>query len=188
MTDFLMDTVKSNRFVILYTETTGLGINAEVVSISIIDHNGAVLLDMLVKPMYPIPADATRIHGITNDDVKDAPDWETVRGLAIAAIGTNDLVIYNRDYDLRILDHCDTAYGHIIDTPWFSYVSHCAMLWYAEKWGDWNDYHQNYRWQRLTNAMHQQGLPVVNAHHALGDCLMTLSLLRKFAAEGTDNE
>jgi len=186
MTDFLMETVKSNHFVVLDTETTGLGTNAEIVSISVIDHTGAALVDTLVKPARPIPADATRIHGITDEMVKDAPTWTAVRGRVISAIGDNDLIIYNRDYDVRIMDQCDVIYG-IPDSPWYYYPAHCAMEWYAEKWGDWNDYHQSYRWQKLTIAMYQQGLPVVDAHHALGDCLMTLSLLRKFAAEGADN-
>ena len=48
---------------ILDTETTGLYDDAEIVEISIIDENGGVLLDTLVKPLKPIPAEATAIHG-----------------------------------------------------------------------------------------------------------------------------
>jgi len=44
-------------YVILDTETTGLGC-AEIVQIGIIDLDGKILLDSLVKPSIPIPYDA----------------------------------------------------------------------------------------------------------------------------------
>ena len=44
---------------ILDTETTGLDNQAEIVEISIIAQQGQVVLDTLVKPLRPIPADAT---------------------------------------------------------------------------------------------------------------------------------
>ena len=63
---------------ILDTETTGLYDDAEIVEISIIDENGGVLLDTLVKPLKPIPAEATAIHGITNEMVATAPTWVAI--------------------------------------------------------------------------------------------------------------
>ena len=51
---------------ILDTETTGLGDDAEVVELAVIDCAGAVLLDTLVRPSGPVPAEAAAIHGITD--------------------------------------------------------------------------------------------------------------------------
>lgn len=47
------------------TETTGLGDDAEIVEICIIDSHGFILLNTLVKPTKPIPDEAIAIHGIT---------------------------------------------------------------------------------------------------------------------------
>jgi DNA polymerase-3 subunit epsilon len=59
----------------LDTETTGLRDLDEIVEISILDHDGGVLFDSLVRPTCRIPADAIAIHGITDDMVRDAPRW-----------------------------------------------------------------------------------------------------------------
>jgi DNA polymerase-3 subunit epsilon len=64
----------------------------------------------------------------------------------------------------------------------------CAMEAYAEFWGEWNDYHGNYRWQKLATACRQQGIGVVNAHDAMGDARMTLALLAKLAESETQEE
>ncbi|MGW5081417.1 3'-5' exonuclease [Micromonospora echinospora] len=45
-----------------------------VIEIAVIDaHTGAALLDTLVNPGMPIQPGAQAIHGITGDDVADAP-------------------------------------------------------------------------------------------------------------------
>ena len=52
---------------------------------------------------------------------------------------------------------------------------------YAKFYGEWNDYHGSYRWQRLTAACAQQGIDTsdTTAHRALSDCVMTLRLIEK---------
>ena len=54
-------------------ETTGLDGNAEIVEISCVNGRGDVLLDTLVRPAGPIPADATAIHRIGYDDALGQP-------------------------------------------------------------------------------------------------------------------
>ena len=44
--------------VIFDTETTGLGPDAEIVEVAALKVDGTVLLDTLLKPRQPIPADA----------------------------------------------------------------------------------------------------------------------------------
>ena len=171
--------IRRNNFVVLDTETTGLSKPAEIVSIAIIDPDGAIKLDTLVKPVRPIPADATRIHGITNDDVASAPGWATVQPMVVNLITGRDVIVYNAVYDRSMLHLSDEAAGvprtdYRLLADWA-----CAMEWYAEIYGSWNDYHRSYRWQSLSNAMAQQDLPIIEAHRALGDVKMTLSLIRK---------
>jgi len=54
--------------------------------------------------------------------------------------------------------------------------------------GDWNDYRMSYAWQKLTLACQQQAIPVVGAHGAVGDCQMTLALIRKMAEARVEAE
>lgn len=66
------------------TETTGQDRNAEVCEIAIVDEHENVLFESLVKPSKPIPQAATKIHGITNEMVANAPTfaeiWHQIEG------------------------------------------------------------------------------------------------------------
>jgi len=55
---------------------------------------------------------------------------------------------------------------------------HCAMKLYAEYHGDWDEYHQSFRWQRLGNAAHQCRLEIpTNLHRAGADAELTRRLV-----------
>ncbi|MCX2515826.1 3'-5' exonuclease [Pseudomonas aeruginosa] len=165
---------------ILDTETTGLDGDAEVIELAVIDCAGQTLIDTLVRPFRPIPADASAIHGITDQMVAAAPGWADVRGqlLELLASGRH-LVIYNAGYDLRLIRQSDALHG--LETPVLA--AHCAMLTYAEHWGDIDPRRGDYRWQRLGNAAAQQGVEIQGtAHRALADCLTTLGILRAMAS------
>ncbi len=71
--------VADPRAVFLDTETTGLGPDAEVIDVAVIDVLGRVLLDTLVHPRGHIPPDASRIHGIYAHHVAGAPSWGEVQ-------------------------------------------------------------------------------------------------------------
>lgn len=62
----------------LDVETTGLGNNDEVCEITILDAAGATILDTLVRPTQPIPAEATAIHRITDAMVASARAGRTL--------------------------------------------------------------------------------------------------------------
>jgi DNA polymerase-3 subunit epsilon len=177
LTDFVNMAARGD-FLVLDTETTGLRWG-EVCQVAIIDHTGAVRLNTLVQPMEGIPDAAARIHGITGDQVADAPCWREVAPTVKQIIQGRDLVVYNAAYDRKML-HCSAEVLDMDRIEWLAVARwHCAMLAYAAFWGDWNDYHGNYRWQSLTNACRQQKIEVQAAHSALGDCLMTLELVNK---------
>ncbi|MEG3904814.1 3'-5' exonuclease [Microcoleus sp. B4-C5] len=69
--------LSQNDWVILDTETTGL-VRAEIVEIAIINHLGEMLLNTLIKPTVPIPAEAAYLHGISDAMVADAPSFPEV--------------------------------------------------------------------------------------------------------------
>jgi DNA polymerase III epsilon subunit-like protein len=135
----------------------------------------------LVKPSFSIPADATGIHGITDDMVKDAPSFADIRDRLIEFFRGKPLVMYNADYDKQILLNAHVGLDGLF-APAAASAHHCAMEQYAQFYGEWNDYHGNYRWQSLGSACHQQGIQFIGtAHSALGDCRATLAVIKKMA-------
>lgn len=188
MSDPLYSVLRSGDFVILDTETTGLGSDAEICQVAIIDSQGKTLLDTLVKPVRAIPAEATRIHGITNDMVKAAPNFINVAQAVWDACQGKTVIVYNAEYDFRLLEQSEKACNPLALSDWHTIERECAMIKFAEIYGDWNDYKQSYRWQKLETAARHYGLPVVDAHSALGDCQMTLAVCKAMlAAEGDDD-
>lgn len=170
-------------YVILDTETTGLHQQTEICQIAIVDAQGNTLLDSLVKPVRGIPNDAARIHGITDGMVQDAPLWPSLMPKIDALIRGRNIIVYNATYDRSMFHRSSEAHG-LPKTEWKDIAAwHCAMLPFSEIFGEWNDYHGNYRWQKLTTAARYYLLPVENAHSALGDCLMTLGVVRAMVEE-----
>lgn len=98
----------------LDTETSGLHAGAEIVEITLIDSSGEAVLDTLVRPERPIPPALTRIHGIDNRMVADAPRWPQLHERLLDIIEGRPVVIYNADFDLRML--AQVAQRHAL--PW----------------------------------------------------------------------
>lgn len=170
----------ADTFVILDTETTGLETDAEIVQLAIIDHTGAVLLDTLIKPTQPIPRIATSIHGITDAMVADAPTFEDIFDLLLMAVGGKRCVIYNADYDLRMLHQSEQWHQMKRNQDWpcmgmeawrLLAVWVDAMIPYSDWVGDWSEYHGNNRWQRLPSG----------DHSALGDARACLAVITRMA-------
>ncbi|MBV9103382.1 MAG: DNA polymerase III subunit epsilon, partial [Candidatus Eremiobacteraeota bacterium] len=97
------------RVVVLDTETTGLSNSSRIVELAALEVeplSGRVLrrLHHLVNPGMPIPAAATKIHGLRNTDVANKPVFaeiaqelaDFVRGATIAA--------QNATFDRRMLE------------------------------------------------------------------------------------
>jgi len=159
-------------FVVLDTETTGLDEQAEIVSIGIIDHTGQVLLDRLVRPTQPIPAEVIDIHGITNEAVADAPTMADIYDEVRYLLEGQTVVIYNAAFDVRLLDQSLRA--HQIKNLLQIENTYCAME--AAK-----TYLNRERWLSLVNAADYFDLPTTGAHGAIADCRMTLGVIKGMA-------
>jgi len=80
-------------------ETTGINITADrIVEISMLKVMPDGKKDVhthLINPTIPIPPETTAIHGISDDDVKDAPTFAEMAANFVQFIGNADLAGYN---------------------------------------------------------------------------------------------
>lgn len=170
-------------YLFIDTETTGLGDDAEIVEICIIDSHGFIMLNTLIKPTKPIPDEAIAIHGITNEMVAFAPAWTDICGAVEELFRRFGFVIYNADYDIRLIKQTYAINGRGSDAaPWMLAAhSVCAMNLYAEYRGEPGRFN-GYKWHKLVDAAAHEGVKVEGqAHRALADCKMTLGIVKALA-------
>lgn len=171
--------IRGGDFVVLDTETTGIHVG-EIVQIGVVDAAGEVLLDTLVKPTGRIPYETTRIHGITDSMVSDAPGWADITGQVESILRGRHVVVYNAIFDRKMMHQSAQCCG-LPKTDWKTFSTWwCAMEAFAQEYaGGGYGYRSRYaRNQKLTMAARHYGIPVRNAHSALGDALMTLAVVR----------
>jgi DNA polymerase-3 subunit epsilon len=97
-----------NPLVFFDLETTGINIAADrIVELSYlkIELNGnEITKTMLINPTIPIPPETTAIHGITDEDVKDAPTFLSIAKNLAREIEGCDLAGYNSNkFDIPLL-------------------------------------------------------------------------------------
>lgn len=153
----------------LDTETTGLDPRAEVVEISLVDDAGQPLLDTLVKPTRPMPRDAFQVHGISDAMLATAPTWPEVWPRVEALLQGRIVLIYNADFDMRMLRQSHAAWRIPWEPP--NFQAACLMKLYAEYHGEPGSY-GSYRWQSLEIARRQCGIRLPNTHRALVDATL----------------
>ncbi len=164
--------------VYLDTETTGLNPTDQIVEISFVDHDGSVLFESLVRPTIKIPFDATRVHGISDAAVKDAPTWPEIWPQVASILATRRVAIYNADYDLRLLRQSHQVH----QLAWDCAISNfCIMKLYAQFRGEWDSRRGSYRWHALDTARYQCRLDLPNAHRARADALLARAVLHYMA-------
>ena len=60
-------------------ESTGIGDNDEIIGMAVFDTRTHVaLINTLIRPVEPISAESSSLHGITNDDVRYAPSFAEI--------------------------------------------------------------------------------------------------------------
>ena len=83
------------------SETTGL--EGYLVEIGIIDRDGQQVFHSLVNPQCEIEAGAQEVHGISADDVKNAPTFADIEPQLRALLEYKNVVIYNAGFDIGVL-------------------------------------------------------------------------------------
>ncbi|NCA72601.1 MAG: 3'-5' exonuclease [Sphingobacteriia bacterium] len=147
------------RTTFLDLETTGLDpIRDEILEIGILDDDGNILLDSLVRPerIQTWPA-AQRINGIDPVAVANAPTLAALRPRLIEAVAGTRVVIYNASFDSGFLGTDLVGAAEVV----------CAMKAFAATFSD-------RRWRKLgAAAAHVGYVWPGNAHRAIHDCMAT---------------
>jgi DNA polymerase III subunit epsilon len=98
------------REIVLDTETTGMDPVkgdrlVEIGCVELMNHlpTGRTY-HVYLNPERDIPAEATAVHGITNEFVKDKPTFGEAVGDFMNFIGDARLVIHNAEFDLKFLN------------------------------------------------------------------------------------
>jgi DNA polymerase-3 subunit epsilon len=113
--------------VFLDLETTGVNVGGDrIVEIALLKiHPGGAKESRryLVNPTIPIPEAVTKIHGITNEQVKDMPKFSELAGEIHSFVGGSDLAGYNSNkFDIPMLIEEFTRAGVHFD------VSACKLV------------------------------------------------------------
>jgi DNA polymerase III epsilon subunit-like protein len=138
-------------------ETTGLNEDGrdEILDIAIVDADGATLLNTLVRPVQKTAwPNAQAIHGISPQDVVNAPTWSSLLPKIAAICSGKTVVFYNAPFDTSFFP-----------AGFFPSVI-CAMRRYSELNSE------RIAWVKLSDAANATGYSTSgNYHRALEDAL-----------------
>ena len=158
---------KLKNFVAIDVETTGLktGYNdiIEVSAIKFIDFKPSEIFSTLLKPRKPIPPEATKINGITDDMVKDSPTFSQIYNSLKSFIGDNNLVAHNAAFDIKFL----YVSGLDIDDKKQTIYDTLQLSKWAIK--DWDD--SPLESYKLTDICNEVGIYFNGAHRSSADAL-----------------
>jgi DNA polymerase III subunit epsilon len=171
-----MNTI-NEPYLVLDTETTGLGNMDEIIELAIIDHMGKVLFNELMKPTREIHFEAVRIHGISNEMVAKKPNFNWWYGDIKKILEGQTVCIYNAEFDIRLLKQ--TAVAHNREGR-FNCRAVCVMEKYRQHMGIKKYTRAKYGLQQASKnfKIKQQ-----DAHRALDDCLSTLAVIKAMNKE-----
>ncbi len=176
-TDFEM-----TKGIVFDLETTGLDSQVdEILSISIIDTDGNILLDTYVKPVHTTSwVEAYKVNGITKEMVEDAPTLDELASQIRNIFESAEMIIgYNElSFDLNFLDKLklNIKDKKIVD----------IMLDFAEVYGEWNEKYNDYKWKKLIECADYYGYHF-KAHNSLEDVKATLFCYKKMLKQNAIN-
>ncbi len=169
----------ASKTIIIDTETTGLDpYDDEILQLSIIDKYENILLDSYVKPYWHNTWEqAESINKISPDMIfkSEIPYPHElipkVKGIFAAA---DTIIGYNTSFDLEILE----KWG----IPFQNKKIYDVMRTFAPIYGEWDDYHCDYRFKKLTTCAAYYNYDYnygSSAHNSLADAKATLYCFEK---------
>jgi DNA polymerase III subunit epsilon len=157
-------------FVVLDSETTGLGNPIDFVEVGVLSSRGESLFDSLIKPSCRVEPGASRVHGHTRESLSGERCFVEVYPNLLDVMWAKRVIVYNASYDRRVWDAAVGRLGARAAlagelAPW-----ECAMRAFAAYVGQ-RSKRGGYKNQKLVGA----------DHTALGDARATLRLIERMA-------
>lgn len=186
----------NDKTIVFDVETTGLEVGSdEILQLSIINGNGEVLFNELIKPSNKQKwEDAERVHHITPEMVQNCKTINFYKKrIQEIFVNANVLIEYNGQFDIRFLNAVGIdVYAESMNEeeprkgkPNKKYLD--VMLDFAEIYGEWSDYHNCYKWQKLVTAANYYHYQF-NAHDSLEDVRATLFVAKNIYVGKKDAE
>lgn len=152
------------------TETTGLYPGGDrIIEIAVVraapGEEPTVVLDTLVNPERPVTA--TEIHGITDQDVADAPTFRDIAGYVVEALRGSVFASYNVYFDSKFVREELRRAGVRAFPPHLCLMYMRPMLGMGRKCS-------------LRDACADSGVKHSSAHHAAADALAAVALWRQY--------
>ena len=156
-------------YAVIDVETTGGSFTSErLTEIAVYIHDGDKIVDefsTLINPEQPIPYMITRITGINNEMVADAPRFFEVAKRIVEMTEGATFVAHNASFDYNFIRHEFKRLGYNYRRPTICTVKMSRKLLPGM---------QSYSLGKLCNEL---GIKIVNRHRAAGDALATARLL-----------
>lgn len=163
----------AGNYVVFDLETTGFSpVKDEIIEISALRVRDGVVKEefsMLVNPNMPIPWAASRVNGITDEMVQDAPQLSEALAAFLDFAGEEVLVGHNiHSFDLPFIYEgarkalCRQVYNDYVDTLYFAKTCIPQLGHY-----------------KLTDISEHFGIATKGAHRALADCHMNQKCYEK---------
>jgi DNA polymerase-3 subunit epsilon len=157
-------------FVVLDSETTGLGNPIDFVEVGVLSARGESLFNSLIKPSCRVEPGASRVHGHTMKNLSGERCFVEIYPDLLDALWAKRVIVYNAPYDRRVWDAAVRRLGARAAlagelAPW-----ECAMRAFAAYVGE-RSKRGGYKNQKLPGG----------DHTALGDARATLHLIERMA-------
>jgi DNA polymerase-3 subunit epsilon len=171
------------RLVSIDTETTGRdpAVDRIVEIACVIWEKGAVVArtSWLVNPERPIPKEASDIHGISDDDVRDKPIFAQVIDEVLEAMAGAVPLAHNAEYDRLVLAAEIARIGGCARQP--------PAIRKAVDWVDslvWaRELHKLEKSNSLGSVSERLGITIEQAHRAIHDAEAALHVMLAFASD-----
>ncbi|MBQ7579417.1 MAG: ribonuclease H-like domain-containing protein [Clostridia bacterium] len=171
--------LKKHDVVVFDFETTGLSATdcfiIEIGAVKI--RNGKIIesFETFVNPQKHIDDDSTLIHGITDEDVKDAPIYPQALADFYKFTRNSTLVAYNIAFDYSFLSTYGEKAGYKFDNPQIDALKLATKNVHGTK---------NYKLKTVADHL---GVLLDNAHRAVYDAIATAEVFIKLAGHIGEN-
>jgi len=167
--------IEEARFTFIDVETTGLSPRrARVCEVAAVSFRGSDRLGelaALINPGCPIPAECSRVHGITDEMVRDSPVFGEIAPRLLALLENSVLVAHSAGFDLGFLRMEFEKVG--LKFPSLPVLDTLSLA--RKNW--------KFKSNRLGEIAAALNIPNGNWHRALSDVEMTRKIFEHFTAE-----